>query len=146
MESAATATPALDAVRPAGDPHHVLPDTSWLLLIWTGLAATIFAAAVIAPLAARGVSGSVLFMRPASIADTALLALLGIVVYPAIYGTILDTLHSASILTGAAIGVAHAIVLVFALGINRRGNATIRAILLTHVAYGAVLGFLYVTP
>ena len=124
----------------------MLPDISWLLLIWTGLAATIFAAAVVAPLAARGERGALLFMRPASIADACLLAALGVIVYPAIYGTILDAMHSASILTGAALGLAHAIVLTLSPRSSRRVNATVRAIVLTHVAYGAVLGFLYVTP
>jgi hypothetical protein len=146
MEHATAATPALDAVPRTGDPHPVLPDTSWLLLIWTGLAATIFAAAVVAPLAARETRGSLLFMRPASVTDLLLLAVLGIIVYPAVYGTILDALHSASILTGAALGLAHALVLLLTARVQRIGSTAVRTLFLTHVAYGAVLGFLYVTP
>jgi hypothetical protein len=101
----------------------VLPDTSWLLLIWTGLAATIFASVLVAPLAAKNARGAIPYMRPASLGDSLLLAVLGVLVYPAIYGLILDALHTASILAGAVLGLVHALVLVLYTRINRRAQS-----------------------
>jgi hypothetical protein len=47
---------------------------SWLVLFWTGLAATLAAGAVVAPLAGpRGPRGALRFFRPDGAADLAIL-------------------------------------------------------------------------
>ena len=120
---------------------------SWLLLVWTGLAATLAIAAIFAPLfGSRGPRGSVYFFRPRAFPDFLLLALLGILVYPLVYGFIFDSIHVASAFSGAVTGALHGVALVAISAIRRRRPEMPGITLLLYVAYGAVLGFFYVTP
>jgi hypothetical protein len=144
---AAKAANPLDALRFAGDPPVVIPTPSWLLLLWTGLAALLAAALIVAPLAGpRAPRGAIYFFRPEGFAQYLLLVFLGLVLYPLLYGLAFDLTHTASVLSGAAAGLAHAAGL---LAIRAARRARIQMPLLTlllYVVYGAVLGFLYVTP
>jgi hypothetical protein len=120
---------------------------SWLLMLWTGLAALLAAAAIIAPLAgSTAPRGALLFFRPAGFVDFLLLLLLGLVLYPLVYGTIFDLLHVATILSGAGVGAAHAAVLLLVQPLTHRRIDAPAVTVLTCLVYGIVMGFLYVTP
>lgn len=138
---------ALDALRSTGDPPVVIPAPSWLLLVWTGLAALLAAALIVAPLAGSGGPRSALyFFRPQDAGGYILMGVLGLLVYPVLYGLAFDLTHTASVLSGAAAGIVNAAILIAVRAVQRGRIEKPLLTLLLYVVYGAVLGFLYVTP
>lgn len=119
---------------------------AWLLLIWSGLGAACAAAAVGAVI--RGVDrGSwSLAPLPRSRMHGALWSLLaGMFAYPIVYGTLFELFQRADLPTGAMLGLVHAAVLFPSVKRRAALHPAIRAAA-AHLAYGAALGFLYVTP
>lgn len=121
----------------------LLPPT--LLLLWSGLAATLFASLVLAPLA--GVAAASLSPAPAQPRLLTAL-LLGTFVLPFLYAIGFGLLSEASLLTGALLGVVHSALLgarSFLTGgrdmLRRNGRR-----MLLWVAYGTLLGFAYTVP
>lgn len=119
---------------------------AWLLLIWSGLAAA-SAAAVLAP-AIGGVQVASWSLAPAprSRIHGALWSLAaGAVVYPLIYGVIFELLHRADLRTGLILGAVHGTIM---FAVARRDGTTRSAlrVAFAHLVYGAMMGFLYVTP
>lgn len=121
----------------------LLPPT--LLLLWSGLAATLLASLVLAPLA--GVSAASLSPAPTQPRLPSAL-LLGTFVLPFLYAIGFGLLSEANLLTGALLGVVHAGLLgarSFLTGgrdlLRRNGRR-----MLLWVAYGALLGFAYTVP
>ncbi|HSJ16099.1 MAG TPA: hypothetical protein VK939_16955 [Longimicrobiales bacterium] len=118
---------------------------SWPLLLWSGLAATVTCVWILGALLP---SAGARALVPGARGGPALPALgLGIFVYPLLYAVPFQLLHNASILLGAVLGTGHALVL--ALAGRRRDRphwniALQRA--LSVILYGALLGFVYVTP
>jgi hypothetical protein len=76
-----------------------------------------------------------------------ILVAMGIGVYPILYGFVFDYIQVASAVSGAAMGLANALALILAASLRQRVRpaSPLRTVAL-YVAYGAVLGFLYVTP
>jgi hypothetical protein len=115
-----------------------------LLLLWSGAAATLVASLVLAPL--LGESAGALAVAPRPSQPQAML--FGLLVLPLLYGVVLSLIHEANLVTGAILGSVHAAVL--ALRSVRYGGRdllrenTNRCLLC--IAYGALLGFTYVTP
>ena len=105
------------------------------------------AAVIIAPVTgAGGPRGTVLYMRPSEWTGWVFLFVLGAIIYPFLYGGLFALLRHASIFTGTVLGALHAAVFVGAqLAAGKQPNS-IRLTFVPYVAYGAVLGFLYVTP
>ena len=116
-------------------------------MLWTGTAALLATAAVIAPLAGpRRPRGAVLFFRPDGLRELPLLLALGMVLYPAAYGLAFDALHNATFLSGAALGALHAVLLLLFQAVTGRTVREPAVTVLTCLVYGIVMGFLYVTP
>ncbi len=116
-------------------------------MLWTGLAALLAAAALIAPLAGPDAPRSaVFFFRPAGFADFLLLLTLGMVLYPLVYGAIFDLIHVANLVAGATVGAVHAAILLAAQTLGQRRIQRPSVTILTCLVYGIVIGFLYVTP
>jgi len=122
------------------------PLPSWLLLAWAGGAATAAAAVTASLLGGRSHVPWALVPRPGSALKALTGTLLvGLVVYPAVYGLIFETLGRADLTVGAAGGVLHAIVAGLAGG-PRRDPRQAGRLAAAHLVYAVVLGFLYVTP
>lgn len=119
---------------------------AWLLLLWSGLAAAGAAALVAYAIGGVRRASWSLAPTPRSRSHGAAWSLLGgMVVYPLLYGVTFELLQRADVITGLILGTIHAAV-IFAVA-RRRG--TIRAALraaFAHIAYGAVIAFLYITP
>jgi hypothetical protein len=123
-----------------------MPAPSWLLLAWSGFAAT-----CVASLAGALVGGDEphtwsLLPRSRS-ALAALLATLaaGLIAYPLIYGAVFEHLARADAQLGALLGAGHGVIaLLFARPTREPRNAF--RVGLMHALYGLSLAFLYVTP
>lgn len=119
---------------------------AWLLLIWSGLAAT--CAAAVTARAIGGVSSAPwsLAPMPRSPLHGALWSLVaGLAAYPLLYGLIFEALHRADVPVGLALGLVHAVILFAFVRQRDTSRAAFRAAV-PQVIYAAVLGFLYVTP
>jgi hypothetical protein len=119
---------------------------SWLLLIWSGLAAAC-AAAVPATLVG-GVPRATWSLAPCprSRSHGAAWSLIGGgIVYPLLYGIIFELLGRADVPLGLVVGTAHALLIFVA----ARQRCTMRGALraaTAHLVYGVMIAFLYVTP
>lgn len=144
----------------------------WTILLWAGLAATLltswlFAAAYWAGVTrlqpARLLGCLLLPAAPAPLATTIgrLLHLaLGVAVFPLAYALAFAWIGAAEVANGALLGAAHGAIVAAALGSLARGGrcvatgplgirlgaATPLVVLLGHMAYGALLGYVYVVP
>lgn len=116
-----------------------------LLLLWSGIAATLLAAFVIAPMLGESAAA----LGWSTTAPTRGQGLLfGLLLLPVIYLIAFSLMHEANLINGALLGALHAV----ALGVrsHRHGGTELlrengnRLILC--IAYGALLGFAYVTP
>jgi hypothetical protein len=123
-----------------------MPAPSWLLLAWSGFAAT-----CVASLAGALVGGDEphtwSFLPRSRSALAALLTTLaaGLIAYPLIYGAVFEHLARADARLGAILGLGHAVIaLVFAL--PARAPRSAGRVALMHALYGLTLAFLYVTP
>lgn len=140
------APPALTIAAPEADPHPVstlLPPA--LLLLWSGAAATLVAALVLAPLLGESAGAIALAPRRASLPQA---LLLGLLVLPLLYGMLLSLIGEANLVTGAILGSMHAALLALR-SVRLGGRDLLRENtnrLLLCIAYGALLGFTYVTP
>jgi hypothetical protein len=122
------------------------PTPSWLLLAWAGGAATCAAAMAGSLAGGRAAAPWTLVPRTRSRAVAALATLLvGVALYPAIYGLVFEALGRADLMVGFGAGLVHAGVAVAAGEPRRRPWAAAR-LGLVHLVYAVVLGFLYVTP
>ena len=119
---------------------------AWLLLLWSGLAAT-SVAAVAAP-AIGGVRTAPWSLAPVPRSRShgaAWSILAGVLAYPLLYGVAFELLHRADLLTGLALGAVHGAVMF--VPAHRAGTlrGAFRAAA-AHLVYGAFIAFLYVTP
>lgn len=122
------------------------PLPSWLLLAWAGGAATSAAALTGSLLGGRSHVPWALVPRPGSVLQAlAGTLLVGLVVYPAVYGVVFETLGRADLTVGLAGGALHGVVAGLAGGPRRDPRRAAR-LAAAHLVYAAVLGFLYVTP
>jgi hypothetical protein len=120
-------------------------EPGWLLLVWSGAAATAAAAVAGSVLGGRG--GSWLLLSQGRRRSTAvtLSMLAGILGYPALYGLAFEALGRADVPAGLLLGLVHgAVVFAAARPLSRPGPAARLATI--HMVYGTALGFLYVTP
>lgn len=116
---------------------------SWPLLWWSGLAATLTSVWILGTLMPQA-GGHALAPRARRAALPAWL--LGVFVYPLGYALPFQLMHDASLILGATFGIGHAVLLILAGGRERPGMPVIMQRVATVIAYGAVLGFSYVTP
>ncbi|HET9982635.1 MAG TPA: hypothetical protein VFQ38_03575 [Longimicrobiales bacterium] len=144
----------------------------WTILLWSGLAATLlmswlFAAAYWAGITAlqpgRLFGCSLLPHAPAPIATAAGRLLhfgFGVAVFPLGYALAFAWIGAAEAANGLLLGAAHGALVAAAVGLVpperrcvapgpfgiRLGPATPLVIVLAHMAYGALLGYVYVVP
>ena len=115
----------------------MLPQPGFLLLLWCGVAATVVARPIArhTPAATRGRQRAV-----ALLAD--------LLLFPLLYGVVLELIGRADLMTGAILGATHAAVeLVVALGRPDRPTADARIrTFLARTLYGIVFGFIYIVP
>jgi hypothetical protein len=119
---------------------------AWLLLLWSGLAAAIAAAFVAFSIGGVSVASWSLAPRPRSRSHGAVWFLAaGLFVYPLGYGIAFELLHRADLRIGVLLGALHG---AFMFAVTRRRGTTRAALraAAAHLAYGAVMAFLYITP
>ena len=142
----ATAVPLLTRPAPVADPVPVsalLPPL--LLLLWSGAVATLVTSFVLAPLLGEPHGAIALAPQHPRLGQA---ALLGLLVLPLLFGAAFAIIHEANLLTGLALGSLHAAALA-ARSVRSGGQDLLRDNrnrLLLCLAYGALLGFTYVTP
>jgi hypothetical protein len=123
-----------------------MPAPSWLLLVWSGCAATCVAAAVGALVGGRAAAPWALYPRPARGARAFGASLLaGVIVYPAVYGLLFEAAGRADLRFGLILGAAHAVLAFAAAGPATARRRALRVAAM-HVVYGVAIAFLYVTP
>jgi hypothetical protein len=116
-----------------------------LLLLWSGLAATLLSGLVLAPLLGESTAG--LGLAPTRARLPAAL-LLGLLVLPVFYALGFLLLRNANLITGALLGILHALVLA-ARSLVQGGGPLLRQNgrrLVLCIVYGALLGFAYTMP
>jgi hypothetical protein len=123
-----------------------MPAPSWLLLAWSGFAAT-----CVASLAGALVGGDEphtwsLLSRSRSALPALLTTLAaGVMIYPLMYGAVFEHLARADAQLGTLLGAGHGLLaLLFARPTREPRNAF--RVALMHALYGVTLAFLYVTP
>jgi hypothetical protein len=123
-----------------------MPTPSWLLLVWSGFAATCAAATAGSLLGGRAPRAWALVPRPPSASASLAASLLaGAVLYPIFYGLAFEITSRADVLTGLAMGTVHGS-LAFALSRPAAAHRPALRLAAMHVVYGATIAFLYVTP
>lgn len=123
-----------------------MPAPSWLLLVWSGLAATCAAAVLGSLFGGRSVAPWALVPRTRSRAAAALATLVaGVVVYPMLYGLVFEVLGRSSAGTGLALGGIHGVAAFLAGSPRTTPRPAVRSAFM-HLLYGVVIAFLYVTP
>lgn len=119
---------------------------SWLLLFWSGFAATLAAAIVGTALGCGAPRAWALTPRPrtgpAAFATT---LFAGLLLYPALYGILFEIAARADIRTGLIAGALQAFV-VFLLSRRSLGSAVSLRIASANLVYAVTLAFLYTTP
>lgn len=115
----------------------------FLLLVWCGIAATIVAL----PLSARPRAGA-----PRPVRQRGARLALDLLFFPLLYAVALEAIGRADLLTGAALGAAHALLALVVAATRRRastdpatGGERLRSFL-ARTLYGIVFAFLYVVP
>jgi hypothetical protein len=123
-----------------------MPAPSWILLAWSGCAATCVAALAGSLFGGRAHAPWALVPGVRSGLGAALATLAaGTLLYPIIYGMIFETMGRADMFVGAAIGAVHAVLAFFA-GRPRELPSVAFRLAFVHLVYGTTIGFLYVTP
>ena len=119
---------------------------SWLLLIWSGLAAAC-AAAVPATLVGGVPRGTwSLAPRPRSRSHGALWSIAaGGIGYPIAYGILFEVLGRSDVIVGLVAGFVHAL-LAMALARPRSEPRAAARAAIAHLTYGIAIAVLYVTP
>jgi hypothetical protein len=123
-----------------------MPSPAWLLLFWSGCAATCAAAAAGSLVGGKAARSWSLEPRPVSAAlSLAATIAAGMLIYPVIYGVVFETIGRADVPAGAVMGGVHAVLAVAAS--HRAGlPRTMPRMAVMHLIYGIVLALLYVTP
>lgn len=123
-----------------------MPAPSWLLLAWTGLAATAAAAITGSLFGGRASYAWAMHARARSAGHAlAFTALLGLLVYAVVYGLVFEATSRADFPFGLLAGFVHGAV-AFALSRPRAFPAAAFRVWAMHVAYGGTAAFIYVTP
>jgi hypothetical protein len=118
---------------------------AWLLLLWSGAAATCAAAIAGVVLGSRRGSWQLLpALWPLGRA-TAMSLAAGLLFYPVAYGIVFEASSRDDVVTGAVLGAVHGLAVLIASRPRRDARLAVRAGGL-HVIYGAVIALLYVTP
>jgi hypothetical protein len=117
----------------------------WLLLVWSGAAATCAAAVAGAIFSARRRAWLLLPGRTAGAADVLASLAAGALAYPVLYGVAFELIGRADLPVGLALGLLHGVVMVLATGPRSRTGLAFRNGAM-HLVYGATIAFLYVTP
>lgn len=148
---------------------EALARISWLLLLWSGLTASIMSTWLLMLFRKAGTTrylpraywSCTLFRSTsdASLLAAGLLRMVAmIVVFPAVYALIFSQTGRAEVVMGSIIGLAHGFLASFLLPFAARrcganppgfmgwnlGRATPAILLLVHSVYGALLGYIYV--
>jgi hypothetical protein len=119
---------------------------SWLLLIWSGAAATCAAAMTGTVIgAARKGTWSLAPRESTRLHNLAWTFGAGCVLYPFIYGLLLALLHTHSATAGLLLGALHAGIVV-AVNSPNRNSARVVSLAAMHIVYGVLIAFLYVAP
>jgi hypothetical protein len=123
-----------------------MPSPSWLLLVWSGCAAT-FAAAVFATAIGGGRAHAwSLAPRPRSTSGAfGWNAVAGIALYPLLYGIAFELAGTSDVRSGLLAGFIHAAAM-FAAARPRHDIHGATRVAAAHLVYAVVLAFLYVTP
>jgi hypothetical protein len=124
-----------------------MPAPSWLLLIWSGCAATCAAALAGSLIGGRAAGSWALLPRPRptgrALGST---FLAGVVLYPLVYGILFELNSRSHLADGVVAGAVHAMLLLIAARrLTLPGRTAVR-IAVMHVVYGAIIALLYVTP
>jgi hypothetical protein len=123
-----------------------MPSPSWLLLFWSGCAATCAAAAAGSIVGGRGArTWSLEPRRHSAVISLAATIAAGALIYPVIYGVVFETISRADVPAGAVMGSVHALLAVIAAHAAGAPRAMPRMAVM-HLTYGIVLALLYVTP
>ena len=122
----------------------ILGTPAWLLLAWSGLAATLVSACVRALLPLPPGPG-----RRTAAHRLARSVILGLLAFPLAYGLAFETIGRADLVSGAALGLLHGLL---EAGLRLRNAAPhhrgrpFALGLLGGLSYGLVIGFLYLVP
>jgi hypothetical protein len=131
-------------------PEFTIAEPSWLLLIWSGLAATLAASVVGAgPGILIGTRIPRRHRLRRHLGRLLLGAALGVIVYPVLYGVAFEWMVRADLVIGAMLGAAHGALAILARAVRpptHRGAPGPGRLLAGHLVYGALLGWLYVVP
>jgi hypothetical protein len=123
-----------------------IPAPSWLLLAWAGGAATCAAALAASLFGGHAPAPWTLLPRARSRGVAAIGTLVvGVFVYPVIYGVTFEALGRADLVVGLASGVVHAFAAA-ASGQPRQHPRAAARLGLAHLVYAVMIAFLYVTP
>jgi hypothetical protein len=122
-----------------------MPSPSWILLSWSGFAATL-AAALVGVAVGAGAPRAWSLAPRAPTTSSALRATVvtGLVAYPLLYGLVFELLGRADLLIGLMAGSLHAIIAFF-LARPRAHPATAMRSAAAHLVYVTVLAFVYIT-
>ena len=122
----------------------ILGPPAWLLLAWSGLAATLVSASVRALLPLPDDPG-----RPSAARRLTRSVILGLLAFPLAYGLAFEAIERADLLAGAALGLLHGLLeaglRMRAATPDHRRRAVLHG-LLGGLSYGLVIGFLYLVP
>lgn len=117
---------------------------SWPLLLWSGLAATVITVWILGVLMPAAGAHA---LAPQARRMPGLQAFaLGVFVYPLAYAIPFQLLHNANLVTGAVLGIAHALLLALTGTPERPDLHAAGQRAASVILYGALLGFTYVTP
>jgi hypothetical protein len=123
-----------------------MPAPSWLILVWSGCAATCAAAVAGSLFGGRTPRSWSLQPRPRSGTGTlAATIAAGVLIYPLIYGVIFEVLGRADVPVGAVMGGIHAVLAILAARATSRPMDMFRLAVM-HLTYATFLALLYVTP
>lgn len=119
---------------------------AWLLLVWSGLAATSVAALLAPAVGGAAVAPWSLAPVPRSVRHGAAWSLIaGAIVYPIVYGFLFELLHRADLRIGLVLGALHGVIMFAVARRTSSSRAAFRAAA-AHLVYGAAIAFLYITP
>jgi hypothetical protein len=123
-----------------------MPSPSWILLAWVGLAATCIAAITGTMFGGGAAQAWSLSPRARSAGHGLGVSVgLGLLLYPPAYGIAFELVGRADVLFGVIVGSGHGLI-AFVIAAPRHALGVALRTLLMHVAYGATMAFLYVTP
>ena len=122
-----------------------MPAPSWILLAWSGFAATLAAALFgVAVGAGAPRAWSLLPHAPDTASALRASAVTGLLVYPLVYGLVFEMMGRSDLLVGIVAGSLHALIAFF-LARSRGDTTTALRSAATHLVYVATLAYLYIT-